>query len=369
MCHLLLRMALNSRSSSSKAVLLSLLALSAYHRRGDSDHARRLKHAALQALIGATDSQMGANSSIEHIAAGLVLCVTEVGKRNNCVSNSAEKVQMQSIDTVYDWVGHICGVREVMRGLQEDHDPNSDASIILGWAYHFDVLLRFSLRHWRTDVIKATALELGFRADTKSCALQYVITRLSFARELPSISTHSHPLLQLLAKVIELIPSDPEFNTSQYQQSLDNLSTELQGLSLTLVNGEQSRKDLDLLEVFRLAALIYLERVPRNFSGQSARLHTWYGKALSILDRLAICPSPFALFILGCEAHEDNDRLIFLNFFTRIEQAPYLRNLLEVKGLIQTAWIQHDLRAGGELDYIHKVNLVLSSRNNAPNFV
>lgn len=70
---LLLRMA-----QSSKAVLWSILALVLYFRGGDTSHADTLKHAALRELIDATSPAMDVNAGIEHVAAGLVLCLVEV---------------------------------------------------------------------------------------------------------------------------------------------------------------------------------------------------------------------------------------------------------------------------------------------------
>jgi hypothetical protein len=75
------------------------------------------------------------------------------------------------------------------------------------------------------------------------------------------------------------------------------------------------------------------------------------------------------MFVIGCEAHTDEERLVMLDFFTRLEQVPHLNSLLEAKGLVQTAWIQHDLGVEGELEYIHKVNLVMSSRDVIPSFI
>jgi hypothetical protein len=75
------------------------------------------------------------------------------------------------------------------------------------------------------------------------------------------------------------------------------------------------------------------------------------------------------MFIVGCEVLTDEERLIILDFFTRLEQGSHLSSSLEAKGMIQTAWIQHDLGVEGELEYIHKINLVMSSRDVIPSFV
>ncbi|CAN9145755.1 unnamed protein product [Alternaria alternata] len=186
-----------------------------------------------------------------------------------------------------------------------------------------------------------------------------------------SIATYAHPLLQLLAEVFEtrLYASDPLYHSTVYQQSLDSLKSRLNNIDLVTRDAEGECDKYYCLEFTRLAGLIYLERVSRNFSGQSTRLDCWKENALCMLAKLKTSPPSFAMFVVGCEAHTDEERLVMLDFFTRLEQGPYLNSLLEAKGMIQTAWIQHDLKLEGELEYIHKINLVMSSRDVIPSFM
>lgn len=271
------------------------------------------------------------------------------------------------------WVGHVCGAKEVIQAMQqEQHAIGSDTSVILGWSVYFDVLARFSFRHWRTESIKTTALQLGFTSDGSAlCALQYLIARASFAREIPTILNHAHPIVPLLAEVFDTIldSSNPQYHTPEYQQSLDSLSLRLANTSVVSKHEEEPNGPSDLLELTRLAALIYFERVSRNFSGHSTKIGLWIANAQAILVNLHECPCPFTLLIFGCEASLDEDRLILLDLFTRLEQRPHLISLLEVKGLIQSAWIQHDLEVERSLEYIRKLNLVVSSRDAVPSFM
>ncbi|KAF7681122.1 hypothetical protein GT037_000098 [Alternaria burnsii] len=349
---LLLRMALSGRSISSMALLLSLVALGSRHRGNDMMHAARAKNAAIEALVSATSPGLDSDASIEHIATGLVLCLVET-------------------DLDCDWIGHLCGARNIVPTVDKKaHSVGTDAAIVLGWLYYFVTFTRFSFRHWRTYMIRSTSHELGFKAANHTCAVQYRIARIAFAENMSSIATYAHPLLQLLAEVFEtrLYASDPLYHSTDYQQSLDNLKSRLNNVDLVPKDGGESDKYY-CLEFTRLASLTYLERVSRNFSGQSTRLHHWKEDALCILAKLKTSPPSFAMFVIGCEAHKDGERLVMLDFFTRLEQVPHLNSLLEAKGLVQTAWIQHDLGVEGELEYIHKINLVMSSRDVIPSFI
>lgn len=75
---MLIRMALVNNSPSSAAVLRSLLALSSLHRSGLQTQAAELKIAALNALGAASTREIGTMETIQHVAAGMLLCSFEV---------------------------------------------------------------------------------------------------------------------------------------------------------------------------------------------------------------------------------------------------------------------------------------------------
>ncbi|CAN9288413.1 unnamed protein product [Alternaria alternata] len=267
---------------------------------------------------------------------------------------------------------HLCGARNIVPTVDKKaHSVGSDAAIILEWLYYFVTFTRFSFRHWRTYMIRSTSHELGFKAANRTCSVQYRIARIAFAEDMSSIATYAHPLLQLLAEVFKtrLYASDPLYHSNDYQQSLNDLKSRLSDIDLVTRDEEGEGDKYYCLEFTRLAGLIYLERVSRNFSGQSTQLDHWKEDALCILAKLNTYPSSFAMFIIGCEVHTDEERLIILDFFTRLEQGSHLSSSLEAKGMIQTAWIQHDLGVEGKLEYIHKINLVMSSRDVIPSFM
>jgi hypothetical protein len=276
------------------------------------------------------------------------------------------------------WVGYIVGIKRVIDAAKQIETPvGSDASLVLGWIFYFEVMARFSLRHWRTDQMKALVEELGF--DTRIpgwCALQYVLARSSFARDVPNIAAHAHPVFQLLAEVSDtaMYSSEPKYLSAEYQLHLEDLRSRLEHVSSQPIGfGDSPQKELhhtqQFLELNRLAGLIYLERVSRSFSGQSCKMQTWVKQAVSILAKLETCLCPFALFIISCELDADEDRMLILNLYARVEKKPHLRSFLETRGLIQTAWNQQDLAGDEGLEYIYKVTLVISSRNVIPSLL
>jgi hypothetical protein len=276
------------------------------------------------------------------------------------------------------WAGYINGIKRVIDAVkQKEPTVGSNASLILGWAFYFEVMARFSLRHWRTEQMKALVKELGFDTEGPGgCVLQYILARASFAQGVPKIATHAHPVIQLLAKVSEtaMYSSEPGYLSTEYHQRLDDLRAKLENVSSCPLGVDdwpqaQLHHTQQLLELNRLAGLIYLERVSRNFSGQSTKIITWVRQAVSILAELETCHCPFALFIISCELNADKDRIIILNLFAKMEKKPHLRSFLETRALIQTAWNQQDLAGDEGLEYIYKLNLVMSTRNVVPSLI
>jgi hypothetical protein len=277
------------------------------------------------------------------------------------------------------WISYICGVKQMIEiARQYNSTNNSDISLMLGWVYYFDIMARFTIRHWRTEQVEAAAKTLGFNSQgEKSCVIQYILAQDSFAKGVPDLAAHSHSTIQLLAEVsgIAIYSSEPRYTTADYQRHLDDLRLKLEAEVISdsdmiyTTKSDSTFHDQQILQLVCLAALIYLERVSRNFSGQSAKLDLWTNQGFSILNKLDSCLCPFALFILGCEANKDEDRIIILNLYSRMENQPYLRSFMESRLLVQTAWNQQDLAHEGNLEYIHKLNLVISSRDLLPSFI
>jgi hypothetical protein len=277
------------------------------------------------------------------------------------------------------WISYLNSLSPVISVVQSASPPiSSDTSVILGWLFHFEVMARFSLRHWRTQQMKALVRELGFDIETPqgSCIQQFILAQARLAQGLPEIAEHAHPVVRLLADVSHtaMYSSEKRYLDIGYQTHLEDLRGKLEGVSSEIsgVNGapEEERKHMqNLLELNRLAGLIYLERVSRNFSGHSIQIRTWVTQALSILGTLETCVAPFALFIVGCELHRDEDRMRVLNLFANAEKGPHLRSFLEIRALIQTAWNQQDLAGDEGIEYIYKLGLVMSSRNVVPSLI
>lgn len=277
-----------------------------------------------------------------------------------------------------DWVGYLVGSKKILEAInQVKPAKESDESIILGWAYYFEIMVRFTFRHWRTEQITANVGGLGFDPDgSPICALQFILARATLINGVPGISDYAHPVVQALAEVsaISMYTTHPDYTLAEYQKYLDRLREKLDKVLTTLPTTDERSEEIirheeKLLQLHRLAGLIYLERISRSLSGRSAKLDAWTQQAVSLFATMDTCIAPFALFLVSCELENDEDRIVILQLFARMEQRPHLRSLMEIRSVIQTAWNQQDLAGQEESGYVHKLNLVISSRDVLPSLI
>lgn len=197
-----------------------------------------------------------------------------------------------------------------------------------------------------------------------------------FARR-TEISSHSHQVIRLLSEVCDTIlyPWGPQYHDDEYREYLHGLESRLMkpiavsGLDIGPAPRNIIKEISPALELFRLAALAYLERASKNFSGQSAKLNAYTEETFEILTKLDLCPYPFPLFIFGCDANTDARRMAIPDLISKTERHLYVRNLDEVSKLIQPMWVQEDLEPDGEVGFIRKLNLAMSMSNVVPGFV
>src|SRR5687768_17565101 len=122
--------------------------------------------------------------------------------------------------------------------------------------------------------------------------------------------------------------SHPHYHSERYRQELDDIERDLESILNGKYVAETHRRaptanlsieDMDFfdLEAYRLAALIYLERVSGNLSGTSSKIDRWANSAFNLLENLGSLKHSFPIFIIGCEARTDEQRLVILDCIQR----------------------------------------------------
>lgn len=170
-------------------------------------------------------------------------------------------------------------------------------------------------------------------------------------------------------------PTDSLYHSEEYENSLRCLENKItsivplapKGISDTM--SDSSTAWVATIELLKLAALIYLKRASRNFSGTSPQIDAIVEKAHILLDDLETFNLAFPLLIIGCEARTDEQRMRMLEYIERAMRASTLRSLHGLQNILQQIWVQDDLAVDYELDYLKRLDAIISSYQIMPSFV
>ncbi|KAH8898662.1 hypothetical protein GQ53DRAFT_791009 [Thozetella sp. PMI_491] len=177
-------------------------------------------------------------------------------------------------------------------------------------------------------------------------------------------------LLQDLFRGI-LRPSDRRFFTDEYEQWLNSLETRISSAKLAADKTSKASGQSIFLEIYQLAALTYLARASRDFSGQSEKINRLLLRAFKILgslDTFSYPSYPFPLLIFGCEARNDSQRRLILDLIEGAMQTSSSAGLGAVQEVVQKVWIQDDFATEHGLSYVSKLDTIITSCTTMPNF-
>lgn len=187
----------------------------------------------------------------------------------------------------------------------------------------------------------------------------------------------SHEIVRYLNSMFEMIrqPTDILYHGDEYESSLRCLENRIMNI-VPLAPGGISETMSDLrtdwvatLELFKLAALIYLKRASRNFSGTSPQIDAMMERAYALLNGPEAFHPAFPLLIIGCEAQTDGQRRKILEHIGKARKTSSLRSLHELQSILQQIWVQSDLAVDYELDYLNRLDAVVTSYRIMPSFV
>ncbi|KAI0856237.1 fungal-specific transcription factor domain-containing protein [Xylaria cubensis] len=329
--NVLLRIAVSSSTESATAVLRSILAFASLHRYGMQSEALKLKVSALEALGASGSPYINKSIVVHHVATAMLLYSFEVH---------------QSSPTSGDWVPYMCGIENLMRtaGLDLRGCEQYDIACLLDWVCYNDIISRFSLRHWDGS-------GQGIRT----------------LPEPPSILTQSSYASQSDATVLMLFAET--YDSAPLGEHSCKVTTNQEEFVRILDWRLRSTSTAD--EAFRLAALVYLDRITDSLIIEPSRTQENITRAFAHLSKLPYYKRQLPIFILGCEARSDEQRAIILDLISRTEENTAVRSFNHVKVLLAAVWAQDDLvdEQTGGLNYGNKLTSTISRCSFPPSFV
>ncbi|KAI0200564.1 fungal-specific transcription factor domain-containing protein [Astrocystis sublimbata] len=343
----------------SRAVLHALLAFSSLHRESFQLQAAQHKTAAVGALGASLKNGIrNATDAAYHVAANMLLCSFEIHLGTDSHSH---------------WPLYLAGARDVAKaaGL-EAHISRPDTLELILWVYYHDVLAKFCLLHWRREPIsdflaKQLGVEMEWHRDLCASAIKLNVV----IAPLPTILRRLGDVLEALCHdTLSSTPLDTLQRTIHTAESLVKSVPQL----CTAAASSKTEAGLDrlaaLTELYRTAILVYIARLCASMFGETRDLTHLLDRGFAQIEQMQTCDRLFPVFILGCEADTDERRLLVLNLLRRTEKT-HVRSLDCLRRGLDSVWIQDDLHADQDimLDYMNKLDVIVSSSHTMPTFV
>ena len=128
----------------------------------------------------------------------------------------------------------------------------------------------------------------------------------------------------------------------------------------------------DTAELYRVAAMIFLERACRRIPRSDPQIERLVGTGLKLLESLQGFAATWPLFIVACEAETDEHRKIALDSFEASAKVRKAGNISWVQGLAEAVWKQDDLSTYSSVPadtvQLLRYRSVISASGQLPNF-
>ncbi|KAI0972052.1 fungal-specific transcription factor domain-containing protein [Xylaria arbuscula] len=336
----LVHIATQGEMDSAAAVVWGLRAFASLHRHGLQSQTVELKTAAVgyhsKALATASSD---AEAVAQHIATGMLLCSCEV---------------LQPSSTLGQWTFYLGGVKKVLDVASPETLAYLSCAMpsLLDWVHYYTVLARFSLLHW--DIDKGPQVRWS-SPDYSSLDMTHLP---------PPVC----PMLSLLSQICDVVDRVPEElegedgleNLKKYLQILDWRVRTLAVPKVKDENSDAANRLVLLLQLFQLAMLLFLNRSFENLTGQSLRMQQYVSRAFGIIPALQHCKQHFPIYVTGCEARTDEQRIAVLNLISRTEKVDSPRSYDALKKILAAMWVQDDLAGESSTSYREKLSTMMS---------
>ncbi|KAF2647585.1 hypothetical protein K491DRAFT_784641 [Lophiostoma macrostomum CBS 122681] len=262
------------------------------------------------------------------------------------------------------WVVFMCAVKRIINTSPAIQKLVRDEySVFLDWIYYHESLGEFTVRHWAVPYVGC-----GFAPIVRS-------PRAIEGRESEAQNNIGCPIdvLQLVvhtcrrAMVTESLkndyaPSITDYANAGMQALEENISKAVGDYGpVNVLAATPMDRNTMVSDLHRLACLIYVNRAFHRVSGIEFRHRRLVREGIMLLAEMVTCQNAWPLFIIGCEAVDDGQRLAILDVFenTRQDRRRRSGHIEFVQHMVESVWKQQDLNVEKQVDYLTILNAVI----------
>lgn len=116
-------------------------------------------------------------------------------------------------------------------------------------------------------------------------------------------------------------------------------------------------------DLHRLASLIYVDRAIHHVPDTNFRHRRLVREGIMLLTNMRTCQNAWPLFIIACEAINDDQRLAILDVFerSRKEQRRRSSHIHLIQHMVKAVWKQHDLDTENRIDHLTIIDAVIGA--------
>ena len=265
---------------------------------------------------------------------------------------------------------YLCGVKRIIdAALMQCDITDGEYAMLIDWVYFHEVLAGFSIVHW------------GQKTPANSFCYEQPKSKLIHIRpellaEQQAAYWRTNEIFESISSISRLLLASGSNLTHMERSMLVNrveerlLSFKPRPLIVRQIGSwDVETKASIILELYRLAALIYLNRAFIGYHGGEEQHRKLVDEATLYLAHVRPHEVPWALFIIGCEARTDEERKNMLQFFPENHVAPFINKLNWMRQMVEASWIYDDLHYDQHLGYFSKLSAVMTHSPIPPAFI
>ena len=242
-------------------------------------------------------------------------------------------------------------------------------SVFLDWIYYHEALAEFTVRHWAVPYegcgfapIARSPRAIDSSASKVNGSLVHILRHHLTLRQVENNIGCPIDVLQLVVHTCRraIVADSPEMNYTSAE--IERSKVLEQNISRAVGDygpiHAQSPTSIDrntmVSDLHRIASLIYVNRAVHCVSGTEFRHIRLVREGILLLTDMETCQNAWPLFIIACEAVDDDQRLAILDVFVQSRQDRRRRSshIHFIQHLVEAVWNQHDLNAENEVDYM-----------------
>ncbi|KAI1805143.1 fungal-specific transcription factor domain-containing protein [Daldinia bambusicola] len=321
----LLPMALSNIGNASNGLRNAMLAVSAFHLWG-SEEALSYKADALRSLSSSLSSESIGITETQ-LATSMMLCVYNVFD-----------------ETEGNWNLHLRGAQTILQKLASIHGGRLKYGFLYTWFLYHEILGGFSqpLQYGRCpaslELLHDTNFDKSLIIGSLGCSVE-VMEIISYVNNLRAV--------ELRGGSLEYDPEERARKADEWREiesRIANLTQHLDPIHALHIPPVERRRILTTAELYRIAALLYLQRTGDCTHNQELR-SMYLGLAFDSLKRLDVCTSPWPLFVIACETEDDQQRIMILQTLDKMDNERHIGNVFVLRDIIESYWKQQDLQA------------------------